>query len=241
MNVAGWYAPAMNIHRSPFAGRNFEYYAEDGFLSGELASAEVAGCQSKGLFVFLKHFAFNEQESHREGVSMWNNEQAYREIYLKPFQTCVEENAANGTLAIMTSYNRVGPTWTGGCYNLITGVLRNEWGFNGMVLTDYGSSSYMDTDMMLAAGGDAQLRTGISSPTDSTSAAAVYLLRQSAKHIIYTVVNSNAMNGIAIGTKITSAFPVYGLILIAVDVIAVVGIGIGIFFVVKRVRKNQDG
>lgn len=239
MGVAGWYAPAMNLHRSPFAGRNFEYYAEDAFLSGEIATAEVAGCQKKGLFVFIKHFAFNDQESHREGVSMWNNEQAYRELYLKPFQTCVEDNAANGTMGVMTSYNRVGTVWTGGCYNLITGILRNEWAFNGMVLTDYGSADYMDTDMMLAAGGDAQLRTGISSPTDSSSAAAVTLLRQSAKHIIYTVVNSNAMNGIEVGTKVESAFPVYVLILIAIDVVAVAGICLGTFLVVKKARKRK--
>lgn len=239
MGVSGWYAPAMNLHRAPFAGRNFEYYAEDGFLSGRIASAEVAGCQDKGLFVFIKHFALNEQESHREGVCMWSNEQACRELYLKPFQTCIEENASNGTMGVMTSYNRIGPVWTGGCYNLVTGILRNEWGFNGMVLTDYGSSDYMDTDMMLAAGGDAQLRTGISAPTDSESAAALSLLRQSAKHIIYTVVNSNAMNGIAVGTKTTSAFPVYMLILIAVDVVAAAGIGLGTFFVVKKTRKKK--
>lgn len=239
MGVSGWYAPAMNLHRSPFAGRNFEYYAEDGFLSGKIATAEVAGCQKKGLFVFIKHFAFNEQESHREGVSMWNNEQANRELYLKPFQTCVEDNAVNGTMGVMTSYNRIGPVWTGGYYNLITGILRNEWAFNGMVLTDYGSADYMDTDMMLAAGGDAQLRTGISSPTDSTSAAAVTLMRQSAKHIIYTVVNSNAMNGITVGTKITSAFPIYVLILIAIDTVAAVGIGLGTVLVVKKARKRK--
>lgn len=240
MGVSGWYAPAMNLHRVPFAGRNFEYYAEDGFLSGKMATAEVAGCQEKGLFVFIKHFAFNEQESHREGVSMWNNEQAYRELYLKPFQTCVEDNAANGTMAVMTSYNRVGPVWTGGCYNLITGILRNEWAFKGMVLTDYGSSDYMDTDMMLAAGGDAQLRTGISSPTDSTSEAGVTLLRNSAKHIIYTVVNSNAMNGISIGTKINNAFPVYVLILIAIDIVAAAILALGIRAILKKIRKNRN-
>lgn len=241
--VQGWYAPAMDTHRTPFAGRNFEYYSEDGVLAGLIGAAEVEGVQSKGMFVFIKHFAFNDQETNRHGVATFLNEQAAREIYLKPFQICITKKNSNGDnapMAVMTSYNRVGLVWTGGCYNLITNILRNEWEFNGFVLTDYTSESYMDTDQMLAAGGDAQLATAAKNPSDTSSAVTVSLLRQSAKHAAYTIVNSNAMNGIAKGTVIVTGIAVYVILLIVIDAVVVIGAGVGLFFIIRRVRKHKE-
>ena len=187
--VEGWYGPAVNIHRTPFAGRNFEYYSEDSFLSGVFGFNAVNGAAQKGMYAFLKHFALNDQETHRDqlGLVTWSNEQAIREIYLKPFQMVIEDNYVeinvnvpvydeNGEItgyeeefetkvvpaatAIMSSFNRIGPTWAGGNYNLLTEVLREEWGFKGFVLTDYEVSSYMGTTQCLAAGGDGTRHDG---------------------------------------------------------------------------------
>lgn len=238
--VNGWYAPAMNGHRSPFAGRNFEYYSEDGLGAGKIASAVVAGCQTKGLYPYLKHFAFNDQESHRGGVSMWGNEQAFREIYLAPFYACIVDNKDNGPLAVMTSYNRVGPTWTGGSYNLLTGILRKEWAFNQLIITDYVAGSHMDSDMFLAAGGNGALTNDSSKkPKDVKSNASIYFMRESAHSMMYTVVNSNAMNGIAIGTVLNDGFPVYGIILIIFDSVVAIGIGVGIFFLLRKYKRME--
>ncbi|MGM9537055.1 MAG: glycoside hydrolase family 3 C-terminal domain-containing protein, partial [Candidatus Onthomonas sp.] len=143
MNVSGWYAPAMNIHRTPFAGRNFEYYSEDGVLSGKIASQAVAAAMNRGVYAYIKHFALNDQETHRwEMLCTWSSEQAIREIYLKPFELSVKEG---GTTAVMSSYNYVGTQWAGACSNLLVNVLREEWGFQGSVLTDYFANfGYMD-------------------------------------------------------------------------------------------------
>ena len=201
----------MNIHRSPFSGRNFEYYSEDAFLSGTLGNAQVKGVQSKGVYCYLKHFALNDQESNRscsgndgngkggQGLVTWSNEQAIREIYLKPFEMVIAGNKDNGPLGVMTSFNRVGVRWAGGNYDLITGVLRNEWGFNGFVLTDYWEGNYMDGMQMLGAGGDAMLISAANDSSrvqDKDSNMTQTLLRNSAKHILYTVANSSAMNGV---------------------------------------------
>lgn len=244
--VSGWYAPAMNIHRTAFGGRNFEYYSEDAFLSGFLGSAQTGGVQSKGVYCYLKHFALNDQESNRSsatsglGLVTWANEQTIREIYLKPFEMSISENS-DGTLAVMTSFNRIGARWAGGSYALITEVLRNEWGFDGMVITDFWESPYMDSDQMLAAGGDVVLiNSAKGNLTDSSSAAALSLMREAVRHTCYTVVNSTAMNGIEYGSSGSDGFPVYGILLIVIDVLAVAGIGLGLFFVIRRVRKHAD-
>lgn len=237
--TTGWYAPAMNTHRTPFGGRNFEYYSEDGFLAGVLAEQEVAGAQSKGLVVYIKHFALNEQDTHREGICTWNNEQAMRELYFMPFQKCIESYGSTGPMAIMSSYNRIGVTWTGGSYNLITGLVRNEWNFDGMILTDYGAGAYMDADMMIAAGADAVLATGLQELTDSSSAAGVSLMRQASKNTLYTIVNSNAMNGVVKGAKVEAALPIYKIILFAIDGLAVLAIGLLIWRMIRRIRRSK--
>ena len=189
---SGWYAPAVNIHRSPFAGRNWEYYSEDGVLSGRLAAKVVEGAQSKGLYCYVKHFAINDQETDREynGILVWANEQAMRELYLKPFELTVKEADAHG---MMSSFNRIGQKWAGGSYALLTEVLRNEWGFRGMVITDYSLNTYTHVDEMIRAGGDLFLTQDPKSFNMEDDATQVTLLRQATKNILYTVVNSNVM------------------------------------------------
>ncbi|MBR6027777.1 MAG: glycoside hydrolase family 3 C-terminal domain-containing protein [Clostridia bacterium] len=189
---SGWYAPAVNIHRSPFAGRNWEYYSEDGVLSGKLAAKVVEGAQSKGLYCYVKHFAINDQETDREynGILVWANEQAMREIYLKPFELTVKESDAHG---MMSSFNRIGMKWAGGSYPLLTEILRNEWGFQGMVITDYSLNTYTHVDEMIRAGGDLFLTQEPKSFNMADDATQIALLRKATKNILYTVVNSNAM------------------------------------------------
>lgn len=190
---SGWYAPAVNLHRSPFGGRNFEYYSEDGLLSGKIAAALVRGANEKGVYAYVKHFALNEQETNRDttGLITWANEQSMRELYLKPFELCVKEGK---TKAIMSGFNRIGVTWTGGSYALLTELLRMEWGFKGMVITDYNSHTYMNVDQMLRAGGDISLSRN-KFPQNVKTATDGSVIRQAAKNILYTVANSNAMNG----------------------------------------------
>ena len=148
----GWYGPGINIHRSPFGGRNYEYFSEDPILSGYMSAAEVKGAKNQGVYCFLKHFIVYEQESMRDGISVWLTEQTLRELYLKPFEIAIHQGGANG---VMTSYGRLGATWAGGNIALINGVLREEWGFHGMVLTDYADhQKFMNGDQQLRAGGD---------------------------------------------------------------------------------------
>ena len=156
MDVSGWYAPAMNTHRNAFAGRNFEYYSEDGVLSGKMAANAVIGAEKYGVYAYIKHFALNDQETNRTGMlCTWSNEQAIREIYLKPFEIAVKEGGAK---AVMSSFNYIGTQWAGGTYPLQTTVLRDEWGFRGFVLTDYfGVYGYMDSDMGIRGGTDCML------------------------------------------------------------------------------------
>lgn len=158
MHVAGWYAPAMNIHRNAFSGRTFEYFSEDSLLSGVMASSEISGAKSKGVYSFMKHFALNDQETKRtEMLCTWTNEQAMREIYLKPFEMSVKEGGAQ---AVMSSFNYIGNTYAGADSALLQTVLRGEWGFKGFVLTDYfGGYGYQNADQEVRAGNDSMLAT----------------------------------------------------------------------------------
>jgi beta-glucosidase len=193
MDVSGWYAPAMNIHRSAFAGRNFEYYSEDGLLSGKMAAQAIIGAEEYGVYAYMKHFALNDQETNRcNMICTWANEQSIREIYLKPFEISVKEGGAK---AVMSSFNYIGTTPAGSSYALQTEVLRNEWGFQGFVLTDYfGGYGYQDADRMIRGGTDCMLATydnGLNYLHD-TSATSIIAARQSCKNILYTTVNSRA-------------------------------------------------
>ena len=194
MGVSGWYAPAMNIHRSAFAGRNFEYYSEDGVLSGKIASAAVKGAEEYGVYAYMKHYALNDQETNRNSMlCTWSNEQAIREIYLKPFELCVKEGGCD---AVMSSFNYIGTEWAGGSNALCNIVLRDEWGFRGFVLTDYfGVYGYMNSDQGIRGGTDCMLvayDTETNHVKDQESATGVQAMRQATKNILYTVVNSRA-------------------------------------------------
>ncbi len=225
----GWYAPSMNIHRTPFIGRAAEYYSEDPIISGMVASHEIHGAAELGLYSTIKHFAFNDQENHRgdggidKSVSTWVDEQAAREIYLRPFELCmhapdVEETyytlAEDGSYqqqtrmqrtaqGIMTSFNRIGATWTGGCYPLIQQLVRDEWGFEGFIITDSANagSPAFNESQMIRAGADAFLKSNANTYVfDPTNASEYYYAREAAHHLLYTTANSRAMNGAVPGS-----------------------------------------
>ncbi len=189
----GWYGPAMNTHRSAFAGRNFEYYSEDGVLAGYIGAAEINGAATKGLYPYIKHFALNDQETNRCSFLLtYASEQAIREIYLKPFELCVK-NYTGTPLAVMSSFNWIGTKPSCSNPDLLNTVLRNEWGFVGMVETDYnGSYGYMISDHCVRAGNDLMLGFGQAESNKFTdqSATATLAMRQSCKNILYTIGNS---------------------------------------------------
>ena len=197
MGISGLYAPAVNIHRSPFGGRNYEYVSEDGLLSGEIIASEIKGLEGNGVYGYLKHFAVNDQETNRDngGLVTWFNEQALREIYLRPFEICVKEG---GTTAMMSSFNRLGTTPSAESSALLTTVLRGEWGFHGTVITDCTMAcTTSDVNRALYAGNDLELNllqdTRLSKSTTDT-AKGHQVLRQATKNILYTVANSDALD-----------------------------------------------
>lgn len=195
LGVSGWYAPAANLHRSAFGGRNFEYFSEDGVLSGYLASNIISGAKENGVYCFMKHFVMNDQETNRIGkICTWCNEQAIRQTYLKPFEIAVKQGK---TTAIMDSYNYIGTEWAGSSEALLTNILRGEWGFRGTALTDYfGGYGFMDADRGIRAGTDLMLTNsgaGDAELEDTTSATAVSAMRRASHNILYTIANSNAM------------------------------------------------
>ena len=193
LQVDGWYAPSMNMHRSAFAGRNFEYYSEDPTLSAEMAKAECQGVYEYDLYPFIKHFALNDQEINRNAMlCTWSNEQAIREMYLKPFEACIKD-AGDNPITVMSSYNYIGTVWAAACPELQNTVLRDEWGHRGMVISDYfGNYGYMDADKAVRGGTDMMLATAGNDAiiTDTTSATSVLAMRQASKNIMYTMVNS---------------------------------------------------
>lgn len=190
MHVTGWYAPAMNIHRSAFSGRNFEYYSEDGYLSGVMASSAIDAASEKGVYSFMKHYALNDQETNRNSMlCTWSNEQAIREIYLKPFEMSVK---IGGTNAVMSSFNYIGTTYAGAHPSLQQTVLRDEWGFRGAVLTDYfGGYGYQNADQLIRNGNDFMLATtDITNHVTDDSATSVIAMRTAAHNILYMAANS---------------------------------------------------
>jgi len=251
-NVAGWYAPAADIHRSPYSGRNFEYYSEDGLLSGKIGAAEMRGVRKMGVIAYMKHFALNDQESSRSGGAYFANEQAIREVFLKGFEYIVRDGGAN---AAMTAMNRIGATWAGAHKGLMTNVLRNEWGFRGMTITDQASVPamfYQDIISGLWAGNDVWLNTSsafwklndfysgaTSNPTIMSN------VHKAAKNIIYTVVNSNAVQTYE-GHKIEQddSTPTWKILLYVADAVIFTACAVGIalpltlFFLDKRKDKQ---
>ena len=208
---SGWYAPGANIHRGQFGGRVAEYFSEDPFLSGKMAAAVVEGALKKGVYTYMKHFALNEQETHRGGVNVWCNEQAIREIYLRPFEMAVKEAKATG---IMSSFNKIGTKWTGGDYRLLTNILREEWGFKGTVICDFSTGqTHMDAKQMAYAGGDLNLDSLETKWAKADNASDVTVLRENAHHILYTVANSCVFNAEILGYKL----PIWWIVMFWVD------------------------
>ena len=220
--ITGIYGYGLNMHRSAFGGRNYEYYSEDGVLAGKMAAAEAGGASEKGLICFMKHFALNDQETNRQknGYCAWVNEQAFREVYLKGWElymkeckmtvkyyaqegdtlaSTLSEKTMSGATGIMTCYNRIGATWGGASVSL-HGILRDEFGFTGTAITDAGGqkNTYMTSDFMLRRGGHLTLtNNGTDGLYDTSSPTAVYYLKDAAKHILFNKANSNCVQGIS--------------------------------------------
>lgn len=251
LGAAGLYGPAMNIHRTPYSGRNFEYYSEDGFLSGKIAAAEVKGIQSKGVYVYIKHYALNDSETNCRCVSTWVNEQAIRELYLKPFEMAVVEGGAKN---VMNSFSRVGVTWSGAHYGLMTEVLRNEWGMDGFAITDFSGNSLFASYGIFLKSFD--VAHGLLAGTDTWDSSAaqwtddlnnlykddptiVTAMRNATHRILYTVANSHAMNGISTETRIVEVTPWWKTAIYALDVVlALLTIG-SAFMLIRRILNRK--
>lgn len=250
----GWYAPGLNIHRSPMGGRNFEYYSEDPLLSGMATAAVMKGLADKGVYANIKHFAMNEQETHRSsnGVLTWGTEQAMREIYLKGFEIAIgtaqkdERVKGNGeivqggkvtSMGVMSSFNRIGTRWTGGDYRLCTSILRDEWGFQGLVICDFNTCSHMNVKNMIYAGGDLNLEmvgARVWKNPDPSDPADVTMMRRAAKDILYTIANSNAYQGSFIMHR-----PIWQLVMFAVDAVLAVLLAVWGLTVFLKTRKPE--
>ncbi|WP_077612649.1 glycoside hydrolase family 3 N-terminal domain-containing protein [Clostridium sp. Marseille-P2415] len=242
MKVSGWYAPAMNTHRSAFAGRNFEYYSEDGVLAGKMAASAVIGAEQHGVYAYIKHFALNDQETNRNNMlCTWSDEQAIREIYLKPFEIAVKEGGAK---AVMSSFNYIGTEYAGACNALLNTVLRDEWGFRGFVLTDYfGGYGYQNADQEVRNGNDSMLvayDTETNHVKDTSSATSLQAMRRACKNIMYTVVNSRAYEG----DNAKGGLLAWQVTAIVIDVVLAAGfiaLEVRIMNVYKKKRELQEG
>ena len=230
-NFAVWLTPAVNIHRSPLCGRNFEYYSEDGVLAGWMCANAVNGAREWGVYSYVKHFATNDQETNRTNfLCTWLNEQSLREIYLKSFEITFKNSNPGAT---MVAFNNIGTIPAEACSELLNTVLRGEWGFRGFAETDYfGGYGYQDADRMIRNGCDLMLAT-YSTPqstvTDQTSATSVIAMRQASKNILYTVVNSRAYD-----KEVSTGLPTWQKILYAIDVILVLLLACLEFLVIKK-------
>ena len=240
---SGLYGPGVNIHRTPYGGRNFEYYSEDPFISGQICAAQVGGIQSKGVYVYMKHFALNDQDTGRDGLCVWTNEQAAREIYLQAFEYPIEQANA---LCVMTSFNRLGTTWAGGDYNLLTNILRNELGMKGIILTDFSNSNnYMDVVQGVVAGGNAWDANDANKwPAKlkeyKDNATVCNAMRDASKHILYTVANSNAMNGVSENVQIVEVRAWWQTAIIVLDVVfGVLAVGSAVMLV-RDIRRKKE-
>ena len=242
MGYSGLYGPGINMHRTAYSGRNFEYYAEDPFIAGTICAAEVNAIQSKGVYVYLKHVALNDSESSRRGVNTWLNEQAAREIYLEVADKAITDG---GAWSVMTGFNRWGATWCGAYSNLLTGFLRGELGMRGMIITDFsGSSQYMDLVDGLIAGSDIW---DSPMPMIHTTKAANYVndayivsqMRESMHNILYTVVNSNAMNGWSAGDRLQAITPWWQTAIYALIVVLAVLCALCIWRLVVAIKRKK--
>jgi len=262
--ISGWYGPGINLHRSPFNARNYEYYSEDPVLSGYLAANVIEGAKANGLYAYVKHFTLSEPGQNARDLNTWITEQNLRENYLKPFEIAVKEGKAN---AVMSAYNRIGATWCGGSYALLTSVLRDEWGFKGSVITDAWtmSNSFYDMEQGIRAGNNLLLNSSRQpySLKDKKSSTAVSCLRESAHDILFTYCNTiyrqdkyleakkNGENidgdifSVQISNKAaSSAFPYWLLGLIGLDIISIILLTIWLRSILvkkKKIMSNKEG
>lgn len=229
MRVSGLYAPGVNIHRNPFGGRNYEYFSEDGVHSGLMAAAEIQGIQSEGVYCYTKHFAINDQETNRDagGLCTWVNEQAAREIYMKGFELAVKVGKSQG---MMAAFNRLGTTNAAESYPLLTEVLRNEWGFQGTVITDcIMQLGYINVDRCLRAGCDLQLSLmNLHTPSELTTGTTTghQALRQATHNILYTTANSAGLD--------VSVIPVPVWLYVTVGIVDMALVALCVFYFVRR-------
>lgn len=235
---SGLYGPAMNTHRNPYAGRDFEYYSEDGFLSGKIAAAEVQGIQSKGVYVYIKHFVLNDNETNCRCIATFANEQSIREIYLQPFEYAVVDG---GAYNVMNAFSRIGVIWSGAHEGLMTEVLRNEWGMRGFALTDYSTSGttynvflglLAGTDSWDCSSADNWTKRLLQKESEATPEL-VCAMRQATHRILYTVANSNAMNGIASGDKVVKVTPWWQMAIYALIVVTAI---LSVVFLILMIR-----
>lgn len=228
----GWYGPGANIHRTPFSGRNFEYYSEDGFISGKLSEAETKGAMEKGVIPYLKHFFLNDQETNRIGVCTFANEQTLREIYLRGFQYAFETTGEDdkACTGVMGAFNRLGVTWTGHSSNLWKNVMETEWGFTGNITTDFGQKpqSLMEPQLALEAGTTMFCTSGTSmsaiiAERAKTDAKLLENLRNATHRNLYNMANSLAMNGLTSDSKVIDVVTWYEAAIISVISVSTVG------------------
>ena len=234
LDISGWYAPSANLHRTALGGRNYEYFSEDSLICGKMSAQALKGAADVGVYGYMKHFAMNEQETNRWAmICTWSTEQAIRELYLKPFEICVKEGNAH---AVMSSFNYIGGRWAGGHKQLLTNVLRDEWGFQGFVETDYFAGAYdMNADQMLEAGGACCLSTfdiGTNFASDTTGATSLQYMRRACHDIMYTVVNSRAY-----AAEVQVGMEGWMKALIVVDVVAAVALIAVEVLLIKKYRK----
>lgn len=241
--TTGWYAPACNIHRVSICGRTREYFSEDPYLSGAMSYAIASSAQEHGVVTYTKHFALNEQENNRSTVCTFANEQSIREIYLEPFEMAVEEG---GSLGIMTSMNRVGAVYSSSDYGLCTAVLKDEWGFKGVVITDFvsGPSSKVVPREMVLAGTDLFLCTASDTSmfvdNYANDADILNALRDSAHRICYTYVNSNLMNGLTASSRVVDVTPPWVYWMVVVDAVVLYGIYIAVLSPILFKKQNKE-
>ena len=233
----GWYAPGVNIHRSPFSGRNFEYYSEDSFLSGEFAGNVIAGANTRGVYSYMKHFALNDQEMNRVLAASFATEQTARQIYFAPFETAVRNY---GATAMMLAMNRIGLTWVGHNKDIVDGIVRGEWGFNGIINTDTMGLFGTDiNDTAIAAGLDCFLSVETVNEADFSDPDMMMELREAAHHILYVTANSKGMNGFTANTRIVDIIPPWTVGVIILSIVVIGGALVGFVFNILRTIRNM--
>lgn len=257
LNYAGWYSPAVNIHRSAFGGRVYEYYSSDGVLSGWIAKNCIEGMMKNGVTTYIKHFALNEQETNRRGICTWANEQAIREIYLKPFEIAVknaettvsyypsvdcdgqmETKTIKATIAMMTSYNSIGTTYAGGSYALLTNITRGEWGYHGAIISD-GLTGNLSQALLAGEDGNLNLQAmallgGTGGTLDTKEATYVQAARTAVHNYAYSLVNSSAMNSILPGSTFSYHLAGWKIAIYAVLGVFYALFVLGVVLVVRR-------